>query len=122
MMSIFKAVGERLRALLLADAALDLEAALISRQADRVATLLVEADQHEKHGCPAVAAELRRQAEMLSLQRPLATIRPAIEHLQGHEPDPIIDLDPAPSPSTTNTNGNGRRRAARLPGTGAGRT
>ncbi len=136
MIPILKSLGDRLKVLLLTDAALDIEATLLSRQADRVATLLIEADQHDEHGCPVVTTELRRQAEALSLERPLASIRPAIHHLQDHHPDRDFDLEPSPIPTTTTTNGNGngngnghghghghgKRRTARLPGTSAGRT
>ncbi len=121
MISMLKALSDRLKALLLTDAALDIEATLLSRQADRVATLLVEADQHDEHGCPIVATELRRQAERLSLERPLASIRPAILHLQAHDLEQDITIEPTPLPARTTTNGNGngnghdRRRRARLP-------
>src|SRR3954453_22666381 len=80
MFNIFQTISDRLRALFVADLALEFEARLLARQADRRAELLVQAEQHARHGFPAVAQELRQQAEALSLDRPLAAVLLALEH------------------------------------------
>ena len=111
MINLFQTLTDRLRALFVADVALDFEAQLLSRQADRQAELLVQAEQHDRHGFPGVAARLREHAEALSLARPLAGVLPALEHWQA---------DDRPAPALPNvhphTAGNGSTgREARLP-------
>ena len=108
-MSLFQTISERLRALFVADVALDLEAQLLSRQADRQVELLVQADAHERHGYPAVASGLRRQAEALSLARPLAGVLPALEHWQAD--DRAAGPDTMSSTVVPPTNGNRAARA-----------
>ncbi len=81
MFTFFKALVGRLKALLLADAALDLEAQALARLAERKANLLRQAAAFEAEGLGTVAAELRQQAEALNLTRPLASVLPALEHL-----------------------------------------
>src|SRR3954463_6114276 len=88
MRSVFQTMADRLRALFVADLALEFEAQLLARQADRRAKLLVQAEQHDQHGFPSVAAQLGRQAEALSPARPLAAIRPALEPWRPDEPAP----------------------------------
>src|SRR3954447_22738774 len=97
MRSLFQTIAERLRALFVADLALEFEAQLLSRQADRRAELLVQAEQHDRHGFPSVAAQLRHQAEALSLDRPLAVVLPALEHWRADDPD----IESAPPPPMT---------------------
>jgi len=87
--------------------ALDLEAQLVSRQADRQAELLLQAEQHDRHGFPAVAKQLRAQAEALGLDRPLAGVLPALAHWQA-------DDRPALPTDVTSTHDN-HERGARLP-------
>src|SRR3954469_21665006 len=85
--SLFQTLSERLRALFVADLALEFEAQLLSRQADRRAELLVQAEQHDRHGFPSVAAQLRHLAEALALDRPLAGVLPALEHWWADDAD-----------------------------------
>jgi len=81
MFALFRALTERVKALFLTTAALDLEADLLARDAERKAELLRHADRYDAEGLDGIAQQLRRQAENLSLQRPLASVLPAVEHL-----------------------------------------
>jgi hypothetical protein len=86
MLWIFRVISERLKAMFVADVALGLESEFLSRQADRKVELLKRADQLEEQGHGSVAAELRVQAEAISLNSPLGTVMPAFERLQlAHE-------------------------------------
>src|SRR3954453_11917995 len=92
MRSLFQTIADRLRGVFVAALALGCEAPLRSRQADRRAELLVQAEQHDRHGFPSVAAQLRHQAEALALDRPLASILPALEHWRADDTDIESDL------------------------------
>jgi hypothetical protein len=118
MLSLFRTMTDRLKALFVADVALEFEALLLSRQADRTAELLVQAEQHERHGFPGVAAQLRAGAEALSLGRPLAGVLPALEHWQvaGDEVAPAIATDDHLRHNGTTGNGQGGKgRGTKLP-------
>ena len=110
MHNLFRTLSDRLRALFVADVALDFEAQLLSRQADRQAELLLQAEAHDRHGFPAVAARLRAQAEALGTDRPLASILPALAHWQGDAPaGPAL---PADVPATAGNPNRGARALA----------
>jgi hypothetical protein len=115
MLNLFRTMTDRLKALFAADVALEFEAQLLARQADRTAELLVQAEQHERHGFPTVAAQLRAGAQALSLGRPLAGVLPALEHWQvagdGTATTSATPIDD--HPHINGTVGNGR--GARLP-------
>lgn len=81
MLTIFRAVAERVRALFVTDAALEFEAELLTRQAERRAHLLRLAARYEIEGFHDLAQNLRRQADTLSTDRPLAGVLPAVDHL-----------------------------------------
>jgi hypothetical protein len=66
MMSLFEVLVGRLRALLLADAGLDLEAEFLARDSARRAELLRLAAAYEQEGLQDLAEALRRQAGGLS--------------------------------------------------------
>jgi hypothetical protein len=66
MLWIIRRLADRLKALLLADAALDLEAEFAARHADRKALLLGKADEYAGQGLGELAEELRGRAEALS--------------------------------------------------------
>jgi hypothetical protein len=83
MIALFHALTERLKALFISDVALDFEAELLARAAERQAELLRRADRYDSEGLSGIAGQLRRQAEAIDLQRPLAGILPALEHLQA---------------------------------------
>ncbi len=107
MFDAFHALSDRIKALFVADMALDLEAQLVSRQADRQAELLLQAEGHDRHGFPAVAARLRAQAEALGLDRPLAGVLPALEHWQADDHRAL--------PTDVPTSNDNPNRGARLP-------
>jgi hypothetical protein len=81
MLAFFRALTDRLKALFMTDAALDLEAHVLTRAAERKADLLRPAAAFEAEGLTLVAAELRQQAGAIDLSRPLASVLPAIGHL-----------------------------------------
>jgi hypothetical protein len=83
MFTLFRALSERVKALFITTAALDFEADLLARDAERKAELLRQAQRYEAEGLTGVAEQMRRQAEALSLQRPLAGVLPAMDHLSG---------------------------------------
>jgi hypothetical protein len=78
---LLKVVTRRVRAMLLADAAVWLEARFHARAADQRARLHAEADRHEAAGRRDVAAELRRRAAELTSDRPLAGVLAAVADL-----------------------------------------
>lgn len=76
MFAFIRALFERFKARFVADAGLDFEAQLISRDAERKAVLLRKAARYDDEGLHAVAQELRHRAEAISWQRPLASLLP----------------------------------------------
>lgn len=92
MMTLFRFVIDRLKALLATAAASELEAEFIARDAERKAELFRRAAEYEAEGLTLVAAGLRHQAELLSSERPCAAVLPALSHWSD-------DGIPAPSPS-----------------------
>lgn len=80
---VFKKIRERLKTLLITDAALDLEAEFLDRHAERKAELLRKAQEYEEQGLNDLADEVRVQAMNLSSAQPLASMLPAIHGLTG---------------------------------------
>ena len=76
MLWIFQEAIARLKALLLADVALDLEGQFLARHADRKASLLEQAQQYEQQGWDQLAAEVRGQVDQFVIDRPLAWVHP----------------------------------------------
>lgn len=105
-MWLFRALTDRLKALFVADVATDFEAQLLARDAERKAELLRQAQKYQDEGLTGVAQDLRQRTESLGIERPLASVLPAIEHWQATEkslfPDedkPAVALLPAPVPA-----------------------
>jgi hypothetical protein len=98
MSSIVRAVLERSTALFATGAALELEAECLARNAERQAELLRLADRYAAEGLAEVAARLRRQAEEVRPERPLAGVLPALSHLGGAAAVPA-----APTPASPTT-------------------
>lgn len=93
MLGIFQVVAGRLKALFVTHVALDLEAELLSQDAVRKAGLLRQADQLAAEGLTDVAEELRERAGRLSLERPLASVLPAVAELRlADDGDPLAAL------------------------------
>jgi hypothetical protein len=118
MLSLFRALTERVKALFITTAALDFEAALLARDAERKAELLRQADRYDDEGMHGIAQRLRYDAEGLSLQRPLVSVLAPVDHLLGKDdgrtpllPAPPSDESPdvVPMPSTR-TNPKKKRR------------
>ena len=76
MLWIFQEAVARLKALLIADVALDLEGQFLARHADRKASLLEQAEQYEQQGLAELAAEVRGQVYQFVIDRPLAWVHP----------------------------------------------
>lgn len=98
MFSLFRALTDRVKAMFVTNAALELESELLARDAERKAELLRLADNYAKEGLHAVADQLRRQVESLSLQRPLASVVPSLTYLQDGEDGDMPATPPAVLP------------------------
>ena len=111
MLSFFRSILDRVKALLITTAALDLEADLIVCHAERKAELLRLADRYDAEKLPSVALELRRHAEGLDFRRPLAGVAESVGHLLGDPTTPGLTAS-ADTPEPTAPQANGRRRKA----------
>ena len=96
MFALFRALTERVKALFITTAALDFEADLLARDAERKAELLRQADRYDTEGLHGIAQHLRQQSEALSLQRPLASMLPSVDHLLGIGAGLLVPLLQAP--------------------------
>src|SRR4051794_18205836 len=83
MLSLFRAVIERLKALLVVRAAQELQADAAACAAERQADLLALAQKYEASGHPEVAAGLRRRALGQDPDRPVAGVLPGVADLTG---------------------------------------
>ena len=83
MLTLFRAISDRIGALFATHVALDFEQQLLLHHSDRKADLLRRARQLEDDDLPELAAELRDQADRMSVQRPLASVLPATQDLLG---------------------------------------
>ena len=111
MLSIFRPLLDRVKALFAVSAAQELEADLLLRGAERGAELLRQAEHYDAEGLHGIANHLRQQAEVVSVQRPLAGVLPAVEHLAGNQQeDNTLPLLSAPS-----SNGSSNTRLKVLP-------
>jgi hypothetical protein len=97
MFHLFRAVLDRLKALLSTSAALELEADALARHAQRKAELLRLAQQYESEKLHAVALELRQYAEALDRKQLLAGVVTSLESWQGHAQATAL---PAPEPAS----------------------
>jgi hypothetical protein len=99
MFSIVTALIARLKALFVTHAALEIEAELIASCAERRAELLRQAKRYEEEGLQGIAQNLRRQAEDLSVQKPLSSVLPAIAHVQADQPEAKPEHQALPAPN-----------------------
>src|SRR5688572_20415565 len=83
MMGLFRALVERVKAVLVVRAAQEIEADAIAHAAGRRAELLERAAGYEAEGRKEVAAEVRAAAERADADRPVAGVLPAVAHLTG---------------------------------------
>jgi hypothetical protein len=110
MLDWFCALVKRVKRLLLTEAALDLEAALLARHAERQAALLRRAAALEADGPHHVADGLRRQAQALDVRQPLALLAAEGGHdSPGEVPPPRL------AAGTGVTNGRGCVPVVRSP-------
>src|SRR5688572_29194757 len=99
MFGLFRILSDRLKALFVADVASEFEAELVSREAERRAELLRQAQGYQQEGLDAVADRLRLQADALSFQAPLAGVLPALQHLQAPASENALAAPPVTSKS-----------------------
>jgi hypothetical protein len=113
MLSIFRPLIDRLKALFAVTAAQELEAEVLTRDAERNADLLRQAQRYQAEGLHGIADHLRKRAGEVTWQKPLAGVLTPVEHLLGHNasdstqplrrpdsdtPDVATKTLPAPTP------------------------
>lgn len=91
MIALFRCAIDRMKALFVAEAALDFEAEVVARNARRKAELLRQASEYERDGLPQVAEEMRSLADRICLREPLACVLPSVDHWLRHDPRPALD-------------------------------
>jgi hypothetical protein len=87
MAGLFRALVERVKAVLVVRAVQEIEADALAHAAHRRAELLDLAARYEAEGQTEVAGELRAAVGTVDADRPLAGVLPAIEHLTGGATD-----------------------------------
>ena len=100
MFSILPNLIARLKILLLTFLVAELEADLIAAAAERKAELLRQAGLYEKADMPGVANQLRKQAESIGLDKPLASVAAAVAHLRTDPTPDKVEDSPLPPPSS----------------------
>ena len=80
MISLFRTITNRVKALFATAVAMEFEAELMAHHAEQQADLYRRANRYEEEGLSQIAKKLRTQAESLSQERPLASVLPALEH------------------------------------------
>jgi hypothetical protein len=83
MLGLFRALVERVKAVLAVRAAQEIEADAIAHAAERRAALLRRAAEYEAGGQKEVAAGLRAALGRVDADRPAAGVLPAVAHLTG---------------------------------------
>jgi hypothetical protein len=81
MVGLFRAVIDRVKAVLVVRAAREIEADALAHAAHRKSELLELAARYEAQGQGEVAAEVRAAVGTVDADRPLAGVLPAVEHL-----------------------------------------
>jgi hypothetical protein len=81
MMGLFRAVVERVKAVLAARAAQEIDADATAHAAEQRVELFKRAAEYEAEGQTEVEAELRAAAGRVDPDRPLAGVLPALAHL-----------------------------------------
>jgi hypothetical protein len=83
MLGLFRALVERVKAVLAVRAAQEIEADALAHAAQRRAELLGLAARYEAEGQHEVAAEVRAAVGRVDADRPVAVVLPAVSHLAG---------------------------------------
>jgi hypothetical protein len=99
MLGLFRALVERVKAVLVVRAAQEIEADVIAHAAHRKAELLDLAARYEVEGQAEVAGELRAVVGRVDDDRPLAGVLPAVEHLTGEATDTAEEKSPPALPA-----------------------
>src|SRR5262245_36984848 len=92
MLGLFRALVERVKAVLAVRAAQEIEADALAHAAQRKAELLELAAKYETEGQKEVAAELRSRVGRVDADRPVAGVLPAVAHLTGDDEKPLPAL------------------------------
>lgn len=95
MFKLFRALFARIKAMFAADAALEIQAEIAIRGAERRASLYRLAAQYDEEGLASVAHDLRRQAEALDLRASVNDVVPAIDDIANDDPLPTAAVSPA---------------------------
>ena len=113
MLWIFQKISDRLKSLLVADAALDLEAEYLSRHAERKADLLQKAQEYEEQGLDELAAELRQQTQSLTIEKSLrlTSTQPAVSEETAEPNPPRLASSSEASPTDSASNGKTSRNS-----------
>ena len=96
---LFSTCVDRIRALFLADAAMELESQALAREAERKAELLRQAEDYRAQGLGDLADELQQRTAQMNWNQPLAGVLPAVAHWrdQGNGVERPAPLDPPAS-------------------------
>lgn len=100
MFKLIRALFARIKALFVADAALEIQTEIATRCAERKAALYRLAARYDEEGLASVAHDLRRQAEELHLQMAFGDVVPAIDDLVDEQQGPPA-LPAAPTADPT---------------------
>src|SRR4051794_25914908 len=101
MLTLFRALIERIKAMLASVAAAELHADCLARVAERKAELLRLVESYDDQGRPAVAAHLRQRAEAPDADRPLASVLSTGEPLLAAPAAPALPAAALPGPPST---------------------
>ncbi len=109
MLNLFRALIDRVKAMLASVAAAELHADALARVAERKAELLRLAEGYDDQGLGAVADQLRQRAEALDSERPLASVLATSDHLLASPTAPALPaLAPTSAPAVADARKKGR--------------
>ena len=97
MLSLFRAFTDRLKAVFVTNLAREVEAELLTSDAERQAHLHRLAARYDQEGLAAVAKRLRQRADSLDCQQPLALVLPSVDHLLDRQVERVPVLLPSPT-------------------------
>lgn len=99
MLTLFRAVVDRVKLMFASAAASELEAEFLARDAERRAELLRQAERYQTEGLTTVAERLRKAAESISTERPAAAALPAPDHWLAASTESAVALPPPAMPT-----------------------
>lgn len=102
MLSLYHLLVDRLKAVVLANVGLDLEADCLSQDAARKAALLRLANSYDEEGLNEVAEEIRASMQTLQSDQPLSRSLPIATHLRETKDDTCKPADTVNGTGKTN--------------------